>query len=225
MCYKNVWFLWIYKMFSNTFLSNFLLLLSFFALAGKNYIHASCFSFFLVNSKCDVYIPVDNGLVYSYPKMFLLISSLKLSLVYKTIFLDSHLDVFCSWIKLVVEFGFCHWFSLACKSCFSIMIHFDFKMNADPYLSVIICLCLFANTNYTSGWYRSLPFAGMLLFCFYPWPYLLNILIFSRESVDVFGIAAYDVFSKLFWKICPLFGQILVTLFKVFQGLFFAFLL
>ena len=38
------------------------------------------FSFFLVNSECDVYLPVDNSLVYSYPKIFLVFSSLIFSL-------------------------------------------------------------------------------------------------------------------------------------------------
>ena len=50
----------------------------------------------------------------------------------------------------------------------------------------------------------------MFLFCLEPWPYLLNIQPFSSEWLDVFSIAA-QVFSNLFLKICPLFGQILIT--------------
>ena len=93
------------------------------------------FSFFLVTSECDVYLPVDPSLVYSYPKMLLLFFSLILAW-FKTIFLDSYLGVFCSWVQLAsVEFKFCHLLSPACKSCFSILIHFDFKINANPYQS------------------------------------------------------------------------------------------
>ena len=55
------------------------------------------FSFFLVTSECDLYLPVDPSLVYTYPKMLLLFFSLILA-CFKTIFLDSYLGVFCSWV-------------------------------------------------------------------------------------------------------------------------------
>ena len=50
------------------------------------------FSFCLVNSECDAYLPVDQSLLYSRSKMFLLFFNL--------IFFDSYLGffVFCSWI-------------------------------------------------------------------------------------------------------------------------------
>ena len=50
LCFKDVWFIWIYKMFSNTFLSSFLLLFSSFALPGKNYIHVSLLTSYLLAS-------------------------------------------------------------------------------------------------------------------------------------------------------------------------------
>ena len=120
-----------------------------FALAGNTYIHVSSlasyllvlgrqvgliwfcifkssvleilsFSFCLVNSDCDVHLPVDHSLVYSYPKLFLLFFQSNQSWAWlKTIFLDSYLGIFCSWIYLVVEFEFGHWLSPDCKSCLS----------------------------------------------------------------------------------------------------------
>ena len=53
----------------------------------------------------------------------------------------------------------------------------------------------------------------MFWFCFYPWPYILNIKTCSRETGDIFSIAAH-VFRKLFLKICPLFGQVLIMCLK-----------
>ena len=50
----------------------------------------------------------------------------------------------------------------------------------------------------------------MFLFCFYPWPYILNVKIFRCEGADVFSIDAH-VFRNLFLKIYLLFGQILIT--------------
>ena len=73
-------------------------------------------------------------------------------------------------------------------------------------MSLLVC-------QYTLGWYHSLRFAPMFFFCFYPWPYLLNIQTFSHEPIAVFIIAG-QVFPNLFLKICPLFGQILITCMK-----------
>ena len=53
----------------------------------------------------------------------------------------------------------------------------------------------------------------MFLFCFYPWPYVVNVCTSSGKASDVFSIAVH-VFRNLFWKICPLFGQILITCLK-----------
>ena len=52
-----------------------------------------------------------------------------------------------------------------------------------------------------------------LFVCFYPWPYILNVQTSSRKIVDIFSIAVH-VLGNLFWKICPLFGQILITCLK-----------
>ena len=46
--------------------------------------------------------------------------SVKFSAWFNTIFFNSYLGVFCSWIQLVVEFEFCHRLSPAGKPCFSI---------------------------------------------------------------------------------------------------------
>ena len=54
---------------------------------------------------------------------------------------------------------------------------------------------------------------GMFLFCFYLWPYILYVKLFSRESADAFNITAH-VFYSLFLRICPLFGQTLITCVK-----------
>ena len=55
--------------------------------------------------------------------------------------------------------------------------------------------------------------AHMFLFCFYPWPYILNVSSFSRNFGNIFSIAIH-VFRNLSWKIYPLSGQILITCLK-----------
>ena len=49
-----------------------------FSMVGIKSMAYFCDSIYLdlVNSECDVYLPVDQSLVYSYPKMFLLFFSL-----------------------------------------------------------------------------------------------------------------------------------------------------
>ena len=54
----------------------------------------------------------------------------------------------------------------------------------------------------------------MFLHCFSPWPYLPNVWTCIRKNADNFSIAI-NVFCNLFWKICPLFGQILITVWSV----------
>ena len=44
-------------------------------------------------------------------------------------------------------------------------------------------------------------------------PYILRVQTDSLESVNIFSIVAH-VFRNLFWKICPLFGKILITCLK-----------
>ena len=52
----------------------------------------------------------------------------------------------------------------------------------------------------------------MFLLWFYPWSYLRNVYASSCKSA-LFSHAVH-VFRNLFWKICPLFGQILITCLK-----------
>ena len=125
-----------------------------FALAGNISIHISCyllvlgtyradlflyfeikcfglflgiqsFSFCLVNSEFDAYLPVGHSLVYSHSKMFLLFFSLILSLVLKPSFSIHILVCFCflllDLVSCRIDIEFCHQLSSACKSCFSIL--------------------------------------------------------------------------------------------------------
>ena len=62
------------------------------------HVEIMCFSFCLVNSECDAYLPVDHSLIYSHSKMFLLIFSLIFCAWSKTIFLDSYLGFFLSFV-------------------------------------------------------------------------------------------------------------------------------
>ena len=82
-------------------------------------------------------------------------------------------------------------------------------MNASPYTRVEFMYLPMQNKLANFG---SLS-ARMFLFCFYPWPYLLTVKTFGSELGYVFSIAAHVV-RNLFLKICPLFGQILITCVK-----------
>ena len=53
----------------------------------------------------------------------------------------------------------------------------------------------------------------MFLICFCPWPYTLNFKSGSCKPADV-SIIVIHVLCNLFWKICPLFGQILIMCLK-----------
>ena len=55
-----------------------------------------CFSFCLVNSESDAYLPVDDSLVYSHSKMLLLFFSLIFCTWSNTIFSESYLCFFLS---------------------------------------------------------------------------------------------------------------------------------
>ena len=61
--------------------------------------------------------------------------------------------------------------------------------------------------------------ANMFLFCFHPWPYILNMDTSSHNGADIFSIAV-QVFLDLFWKKCLLFGQMLITCLKCFRASF-----
>ena len=69
-------------------------------------------------------------------------------------------------------------------------------------------------TRLVTATYRPVSLsAHTFLFCFYPWPYILNVTLFTKNFVNIFSIAVQE-FRNLFWKICPLFGQILITCLK-----------
>ena len=53
----------------------------------------------------------------------------------------------------------------------------------------------------------------IILYCFYPRTYILNVKTSTCKSVNIFSIAVH-VFCNMFWKICPLFRQILITCLK-----------
>ena len=61
--------------------------------------------------------------------------------------------------------------------------------------------------------FKCLFYLAATLFCFYPWSCILNVSLFSSNFANISIIAVY-VFRNLFWKICPLFGQILITCLK-----------
>ena len=61
--------------------------------------------------------------------------------------------------------------------------------------------------------------AHMLLFYFYPWPFVLSVSLFCSNFVIIFSIAV-PVFLNLFWKTCPLFRQILITCLNCFRAFF-----
>ena len=93
------------------------------------------------------------------------------------------------------------------------LFHFDFKMYANPYQSddyMPSLVCQY-KIHFRLTWLSVLRL--YVFVCFHPWPYLLSIQTFSRESVDVFNIATL-VFPDLFLKICSLYGQILITCLK-----------
>ena len=47
--------------------------------------------------------------------------------------------------------------------------------------------CSFANTHWSLIWLSTC----MFLFCFYPWPYILNVWTSSSGTANIFSIAAY----------------------------------
>ena len=95
-------------------------------------------------------------------------------------------------------------------------IFFFFTMSASSYhqRDIILCLC-----PYQTKLTLMLLSALTSLFCFYPWPNILKMWTCSCKTADVFSETAH-VFCNLFWKICPLFGQILITCLKCFRAFF-----
>ena len=94
---------------------------------------------------------------------------------------------------------------LSLISCFSI---FDSKWMQSHHRGIQLSLSLICVFVHDYKLRLTLFSAHMFLFCFYPWPYTLNIQTCSCKSIAV------HIFCNLFWKICPLFGQILITCLK-----------
>ena len=81
-----------------------------------------------------------------------------------------------------------------------------------------IQLYVIAHTKQT---YADITFYLNVFIFFYPWHYILNGKT-CRKTADVLSIAA-QLFVNLFWKTCPLFGQVLITCLKFSRASFLLF--
>ena len=113
---------------------------------------------------------------------------------------------FWSLTWLVAELEICNDLSPVYISFF---FGFWFTINANMYQRDMI-KCLFSIVTHANS--MSL-FAHMFWFCFHSWLYILNERIFSGTSVSMSSMTTH-VLHNLFWKIRPLFGQILITCLK-----------
>ena len=80
------------------------------------------FPFFLVNSECDVYLPADYNLVYSYHKISVLFLCFGPDSSFKIIFPESYLGVTFAYLSFFLNLGNCKIAMLsllfsACKPC------------------------------------------------------------------------------------------------------------
>ena len=152
------------------------------------------FGFHLFNSQCGANLAVDHNLVYSYSKMFLLsfILILSLILVLKPSFSIHMSDSSFLLLDLLVELEFCHQLSPACQSCSSIsdsqwmLIHTNQR-----HMIISLCPCRLIIRISLS--------AQMFLFCFYLWPYILNVKAYVDVINNIFSIII-QVFRNLFLK-------------------------
>ena len=137
--------------------------------------------FCLANFDCDAYLAVDHSLVYnSYPKIFPLLFSQSWAWL-KTIFLDLYLGffVYCSWMLQVLELEFCHNF----PQVELLFFHFWFKMNARPHQrDTTICFCPWLQTDVY------IVFCNVFFYCFYLWPYILNLAKFVVVKALIFSV-------------------------------------
>ena len=114
---------------------------------------------------------------------------------------------FWSWTWLVAELEFCNDLYPVYISFF--FFRFWFTINANIYQRDMI-KCLFSIVTHASS--MSL-FTHMFWFYFYSWFYILSEQIFSGTSVSMSSVTTH-VLHNSFWKIRPLFGQILITCLK-----------
>ena len=131
--------------------------------------------------------------------MFLQFFSLILSLILSR-FISRFLFCFCPWIywNFVINFP-----QLA-NLVYPFLIHNE--MNTANQRDIIIWTCLYSLILISV---ISIS-AHMFTSCFYFWPYLLNVSVFSSFFVNIFSITV-KVFRNLFWKTCHQFWQILIT--------------
>ena len=156
---------------------------------------------------CGAYLAVDHSSVYGgYPKLFLLFFSIIMSLspFLKPSFLIHILVSFCLCFLHLDLFKFCCQLFPAWKPCLSIFNSQWILFNSNQR-DLITCLCPYRLTVYS--------YHFLLFLLYYPWPYILYAWLFSSNVANIFNIA-HHVFCNLFWKICPLFGQILITSLK-----------
>ena len=87
---------------------------------------------------------------------------------------------------------------------------FWFTMNTNPYQKDIVVSLPIQTCTACIGY---VAFSSYFFISFYPWPYILNIRMPSSKIINIFTIAVY-ITRNVFWKICPLFGQLLITCLK-----------
>ena len=102
-------------------------------------------------------------------------------------------------LDLVVELGFCHRIYPASKSCLSILNSQWMRTLTNQRDK----LHIFVHANFI--WLST----DTILLFFCPWSYNAKRPDIYHHFVNIFSIAVH-AFRNLFWKICPLFGQILV---------------
>ena len=149
--------------------------------------------------------------------MFLLFISLILSLIlvlklsFSIHILVSFSICFCSWVywNSVINF------LLLVNLVYPFLIHNEmnasqFRPKGYNYLNLPSWLYKLMLTSVVSLSAHSYVF---FCFCFYPWPYIRNVTLLSKNFVNIFSIAVH-VFRILFRKLCSLFGQILTMCLK-----------
>ena len=89
------------------------------------------------------------------------------------------------------------------------------------WVILIFVICTFNRKE--KGLPNPLTLYRFLLKCFHIvfalGPTVLNVLSYCGDSADIFSNTVH-VSHNLLWKICPLFGQILITCLKFFRGSF-----
>ena len=102
------------------------------------------------------------------------------------------------------------------KSIKSTSWHVLFSSIPDSLRGTIMCLYpwpMAYGCKLLYHFHTDIAFCSNVLYCFWSWPYILNVLTKFSDSVDIFSNAVH-IFRNLFWKICLLFWKILTTCFK-----------